>query len=374
MDPNLEAPQTHMWGLSLQRELGKEMVLEVNHMGRRGHNLFGGYDVNQVNIFATHPTCPGETFLEAFNTVAGGGDSCLMNALFAPDPARGARTGSEFVRDVWPSTLALGSVANLASSINTRLVGGVRMLELAGFSPYFFIPFPQFSYALNVLDTSDLSTYHRMEIQVSRRFTCGLGFQLSYTWAKSLDTRSFDPAFSRVSRWNYQSASSTPFDIHNRRLNKARSDFDREHALQSFWVWELPFGAGRRWGSGLTGALERLVGGWEISGILRWLSGRPFTIYSGAYAFSNVVQSPADCAACPRTMGAVHADPGNRQVYYLNSDERAKFFTPAPGTVVGTPGATPSSLISSSMLTWVSPNAHVSPRPRAWSSAWRCRT
>jgi hypothetical protein len=70
MDPDLKTPQTHMWGLSIQRELWKEMVVEVTYLGRHGVNLFGGYDVNQVNIFAASGA---ETFLQAVQHRAGRG-------------------------------------------------------------------------------------------------------------------------------------------------------------------------------------------------------------------------------------------------------------------------------------------------------------
>src|SRR2546423_11843333 len=50
-DPNTTFPKTHQWGVSVQRELGNGFVLEVNYIGRKGNNLFGAYDANQVNIF-----------------------------------------------------------------------------------------------------------------------------------------------------------------------------------------------------------------------------------------------------------------------------------------------------------------------------------
>jgi hypothetical protein len=333
VDPRAEAPQTHMWGLSIQRDLGKGFLFEASYIGRHGVNLFGAYDVNVVDINAYAAVCGGETFLAAFNTVAAGGTSCLMDALWAPVSA----TGSAFVRSNFGTDLNRGSVAALANTTADRtLTGNVQMIAAAGFSPFFFSPYPQFNNRLVVFDSNDFSFYNALELQLSRRFRQGLGFQVSYTWAKSLDNRSFDPAFTTVGTGITQSGSSTPFNIFDRAGNKARSDFDRRHALQGYWVYELPFGRGKRWGSGTHGALERVIGGWELGGIIVWYAGRPFTVY-GSGTFSNVINSPIDCTGCKPNDGRVFLNAGaSDQVYFFNSAEIATFSNPAPGTLGNT--------------------------------------
>ena len=90
-----------------------------------------------------------------------------------------------------------------------------------------------------------------------------------------------------------QTTSSTPFDIFNRGLNFAPSDFDRTHVIQGQWVLELAFGRGRRWDAGRWA--NAVIGGWQVAGQVLVVSGRPFTIYSGANTMSNIVQTPANC-------------------------------------------------------------------------------
>jgi len=323
IDPDWRAPKTNMWGLSIQRDIGWRMLVELNYIGRRGVGLFGGYNVNQVEIFRNG-------FLEAFNIVRAGGESTLMNALLQNDSRRrSGESGSQMVRRLYASTLNLGSVAALAAAIATRTEAGRPLVEIGGFSPYFFIPYPQFAGGLNVLDSNDFSTYHAFEAQVQRRHASGLSYQFSYTWGKSLDTRSFDPTFTRVSTGTVQSASSTPFDLRNRRLNYARSDFDRRHSLQGYWVWELPFGAGRHWGSNWHPILQHILGGWENSGILIWQSGRPFTVYAGSYTVSNVVSSPASCEGCKPDMGKLFLDPVSGTYYFMNQSQIGAAFDSA---------------------------------------------
>ncbi|MBI4873405.1 MAG: TonB-dependent receptor [Acidobacteria bacterium] len=319
LDPSFKFPTTHQWAFSLQREVLKNTVLEVSYIGRRAYHLIGAYNANQSDIFRNG-------FLDAFKTVKAGGESALINKMLTADSRlRAGETGSQMMRRLSSSTLDLNSVAALASSIATRIQGGRSVTDLSGAGAFPIILYPQYSNGLNVIDSSDFSTYHGLILQIQRRFHNGLSFQGSWTWSKSLDTRSFDPAFTVVSSGAGQSASSSPFDMYNRKLNYAVSDFDRTHALQANWVYEFPFGKGRKWLAGTHPVLDRVVGGWELAGFFVAYTGRPFTVYSGSNTFSSVVQSPANCTGCPRSLGAVFDDAGTGFKWYFNNAERAQF-------------------------------------------------
>lgn len=325
VDPDTGTPVTHMWSLSIQREIAPRTVLEVSYIGRRAYRLYGAYNANQAEIFRNG-------FLEAFKTVKAGGESDLINRWLARDSRlRAGETGSGMLRRLYSSSLDLNSVAGVASAIASRIQSGRSVTDLSGAGPFVLIPFPQFSGGVYVIDSNDFSTYHALELQLERRISRGVSYQMSYTWAKSLDTRSFDPVFTRVATGNAQSASSTPFDIYNRKLNYARSDFDRTHAWQSFWLWELPFGKGRAWGTGVPAVVDQVIGGWQIAGYMRLTSGRPLTIYSGAYTFSSVVQSMANCSGCSQGMAKVFDDAPSGYKWFFDSSQRAMFSAPAAG-------------------------------------------
>ncbi|MPZ17514.1 MAG: TonB-dependent receptor plug domain-containing protein [Luteitalea sp.] len=324
MDTEFEAPLTHGWALSYQRELWGKSVLEVAYIGRRGQNLFGAYNVNQTELHDNG-------FLDAFNTVKAGGQSALMNQLLGVDSRLGpGETGSDFLRREFSSEISRDSVAEVADSLAERVQNDQTLSELAGLGPYFFYPYPQYLGGMNVIDSNDRSTYHALEVTWQRRFGNGFGYLLGYTLSQSKDTRSFDPAFTRVSTGTNQSASSTPFDIQNRELNFAPSDFDRTHVFQGSFVTELPFGRGKLVGDDAGPALDALIGGWQVAGILRYYTGRPFTVYSGAHTLSNVVQTPANCAGCSGSAGSVFAEEDGI-LWYLNGDERAAFSGPEGG-------------------------------------------
>ena len=347
VDPDLVYPRTHQYSVSFQREIGGKNVLEVNYIGRQGRNLFGGYDVNQVDYTKNG-------FLADFEQLRTNGNSPRINQLLAGHSGllvvNGVReTGSQFLLrqtlagqvrlsngTLTSNLVAAGGVAQAAFIIAQSAQGtfaaqpGAMTLTANGFSPFFFQPYPQFTGAVNVIDSNDRSRYNALEIQVSRRSSKGLAFQGSYTLAKSEDTRSFDPALTLLTRGGTgQSAANTPFDINNRDLNYARSDFDRRHAFQGYVVYELPFGKGRRWGGDWSETADFLLGGFNIAGVMRRYSGRPFTVFAGSNTLSQVVFTPASCNGCSPDFGSMTLE--NGQNVFFTAEQRAKFFVPAAG-------------------------------------------
>jgi len=325
VDPEFQSPLTHGWAISYQREVWNKTMLEVAYVGRNAQHLFGAYNVNQAEYV-------NNGFLAAFNAAKSGGESALLDRLLGPDTRRNAgESGAAMVRRLFASNLSLNSVAATAASIGQRIQNGRTLPELAGLGPNFFFPYPQFLSATGVIviDSNDYSRYHALEMKLERRFGAGMGYLVGYTLSRSKDTRSYDPAFTVVSTANNQSASSTPFDVHDRSLNYTLSDFDRTHVFQGQWVVELPFGRGHRFAGGAPAALDALVAGWQIAGQAVIESGRPMTVYSGSNTFTNVVQTPANCGGCSGDLGAVHEEDGI--VFFFTPEERAKFSSPDAG-------------------------------------------
>jgi hypothetical protein len=116
-------------------------------------------------------------------------------------------------------------------------------------------------------------------------------------------------------------------------VNYAWSDFDRRHVFQGTYVWELPFGKGKRFDSG-NKALNYAIGDWQLAGTVIWMSGRPFTVYSGATTFGNVVQSTADCNGCTRDIGTLVLESGKN--FWFDLPTRNMFSSPVPGSTGNT--------------------------------------
>ncbi|HJQ34037.1 MAG TPA: TonB-dependent receptor [Pyrinomonadaceae bacterium] len=346
IDPDLQFPQVHEWSVGFQREVAKN-VIEVNYIGKHAVHLLGGYNVNQVNVFAAVPGVAESNFLEAFNRVRADStyNSPLINRIMSGNAANNA--GTTRFRALNTTALTQGSAATLALAVSQRtcqsadVTAGIctnaqlnqRLLDINGL-PFLFQPYPQFTGGLNVFDSSDYSMYHGLQLILRRRINSGLGYQLAYTLSKSKDNRSWDPSLSTVSTGSVQSASSTPFDLRDRSLNYTWSDFDRRHVFQATYTYDLPFGKGRAFGADIPKALDYLLGGWMTSGTVVWASGRPFTVYSGLNTISNVVQSTADCNGCTRNMGEVVLESGRN--FWFVASQRAQFSAPAPGSIGNT--------------------------------------
>jgi hypothetical protein len=324
MDPAYHTPKTHMWAIGYQHEVFHNTKLEIDYIGRHALNLLGAYNINNYEIF-------NNGFLDAFKTVQAGGDSPLMDKLMGVDSRlKAGETGSDLVRRLYASNLSTNSVGSLAKAIGQRFQNGKSLPELAGLGPNFFIPYPQFGGGMYVIDSNDYSHYNGLEMRLERAFSNGLSFQIAYTLSKSMDTRSFDPTSTVVSGGTLQSAGDTPFDLRNRYLNYARSDFDRRHVIQGFWTYELPFGKGKPL-IDKPGIVNHVIGNWKVAGFLTIMSPRPFTVWSGNYTMSSVVSSTADCSGCSFDMGSVFDYNGYK--WFFDQNQIANFKNPAPGSM-----------------------------------------
>jgi hypothetical protein len=96
----------------------------------------------------------------------------------------------------------------------------------------------------------------------------------------------------------------------------------------------LPFGKGRKFLSGVPSIVDHVIGGWQMAGTVIWMSGRPFTVYSGVNTVSNVVQSTADCNGCSRDSGRLVLESGRN--FWFDSATRSQFSAPVPGSIGNT--------------------------------------
>ncbi len=346
IDPDLQFPQVHEWSFSVQREIGSNVV-EVNYIGKHAVHLLGGYNVNQVNVFASVAGVSEANFLDAFNKIRANSsyNSPLINLIMSGNAANNG--GTARFRALNTTNITQGSAAAAALVVSQKtcvaadVTAGIctnanlnrRLLDLYGF-PFLLQPYPQFTGGLNVFDSSDYSHYAGLQFIFKRRINSGLGFQFGYTLAKSKDNRSWDPSLSTVSTGSVQSASSTPFDLRDRSLNYTWSDFDRRHVFQGTYTYELPFGKGRKFLSGIPTVVDHVIGGWQMAGTVLWTSGRPFTVYSGVNTVSNVVQSTADCNGCTRNSGQLVLETGRN--FWFDTTTRSQFAAPAPGSIGNT--------------------------------------
>ncbi|MBN9662473.1 MAG: TonB-dependent receptor [Acidobacteria bacterium] len=103
------------------------------------------------------------------------------------------------------------------------------------------------------------TSYNALQVKLDRRFTNGVAVTTAYTYGKGMGFQTGDDGGPR-------------FYINFRR-NYARNDFDRTHTFVQSYVYELPFGHGKRWLTSGIGAAT--LGGWRINGVLTLMTGTP---------------------------------------------------------------------------------------------------
>jgi hypothetical protein len=132
-------------------------------------------------------------------------------------------------------------------------------------------PFPNFATYIDS-DWSGNSSYNAFNAKVEHRSN-SLLFTAVYTWAKSLDNKSAAAGIGNdVAGWQ---GFLNNADI---RRDRGRSEFDVDHRLVSSFVYELPIGRGKKFGSGMNKAADLILGGWQVNAIVTFQRGFPMSI------------------------------------------------------------------------------------------------
>jgi hypothetical protein len=132
----------------------------------------------------------------------------------------------------------------------------------AGLPINFFMPNPAVAQGNAYMETNGGNTrYNAMQIELRRRMSQGLLVQGSYSYAFGRKTWQWSSL--RDDTWHYVPSTGAP-----------------DHAFKLNWVYELPFGQGKKWGSGAGTWMNALIGGWEWDGVARVQTGDKFN-YGG---------------------------------------------------------------------------------------------
>ena len=134
-------------------------------------------------------------------------------------------------------------------------------------------PFSNITSSLGFLDSqwNGYSSYNAGNIKLERR-SSSMALLAVYTWAKSLDDKS---AAAGVGSTN---AFAGHMDEHNPRRDYGLSDFDVNHRFVTSFVYQLPVGRGKRYGSNMNKAADLALGGWQVTGITTFQKGFPFSV------------------------------------------------------------------------------------------------
>ena len=294
-DDKLRTPYSELLDLSFQRELPGGLIFSATYVGRMGHRLLQQRDLalplnlkdpksgmdyfTAATMFAklaNANTPPSQVqtipYFENLFPAAAGVDGTYCNGPTTPNPTATQSMYEMFQCNWGASTLGASNFINV---FDTNCFPSCLQLpgQPAGGVPFQFYN-PQFT-ALYAWSSIGTSAYNAGQFTLRSRPAHGLQFDFNYTLSKSLDEGS---DAERVPRFGGLSAIINTWAPKQLR---GPSDYDARHQINANWVYDLPFGHGKRFGSGWNQVTNALAGDWQISGIYRWTSGFPFTVPAG---------------------------------------------------------------------------------------------
>src|SRR5437867_8399939 len=226
IDPDLHMPSVQEWSLTVERKLAQDLMVEAGYVGSQSYHVSATVDMNTIEpLRCENPA------------------GCLAGGVLPASQRSIVPQGTDYVPVGRRPNPLLGS----------------------GQGWYYF----------------GTSSYHAMNLSLTKRARSGLAFKSSYTWGKVLDTNS------AILSGSADNEPPTVLNRFNRRLDKGVASFSLLHQFNTNFSYQLPFGNGRAFGSGATGWAEKLVGGWQWNAIFSATGGFPFTPLVGSNRSGN---------------------------------------------------------------------------------------
>jgi Carboxypeptidase regulatory-like domain/TonB dependent receptor len=266
VDKHFQQPYVESWNLAIQRALPKNFALEVAYVGNHGVRIPMAYNFNA----ALAPSlCTADEIalnIKGFCTNSNGTPKNVGD-IQGNDCVQGFSTR--------PVCNAFGAV----------IVNGTldKTSARTGTSTFLFKP------------TS--SNYQALQVKLDRKFTGGLLLKTAYTYGKELAFRSDAGADDGAGDLNYLDFSRNYSVLSRNRL----------HTFVQSFVYDLPFGQGKRWLQ--SGPGNWLVGNWGLSGIITRMSGTPlhFVASGTSLAANGTRQTPIQVAPF-HVLGGIDSD------------------------------------------------------------------
>jgi hypothetical protein len=269
LDPTIKVGENHALDLTWQRELPGNMIFEVGYIGRYADKLPQSASFGQAPYMFKDPAS-GQTFAQAFDAVA---RQLRANpsAVVTPQPwfenlvpvvngvPGAAGTMTQTLASTIGSNFINGNVNNIFLNIDQRRI-------LAGLQPFN----NYLARTLFLRSSIGKSNFNALFMTLNKRLSKGLTTTLNYTFSRSLDQFGV----------NQNAANVIPnsFDLN---AEYGPSPFDITHIFNGIFRYDLPFGKGR-WLSSRFEPVNKLIGGWYLSGVYTARSGDALTVTQGA--------------------------------------------------------------------------------------------
>jgi hypothetical protein len=226
-------PYIQQWNLGFGWEFGRNLGFEMTYVGSKGTQLFGPSQLyNTVNIAAY-----AQEVQQGLN----------MNQLF-PNPAG-------------------------LTDQNGNIIMVTRQNLLR--------PIPTLGAISNPLAQGYGSFYHSLQLNLTKRYSMGLQFNVNFTWMKSTDDTSCDGQFCNDNIQNWGVGAAQLLNNESRSLEHSVSVFDIADTLRFSYNWDLPVGRGKHFLNSVPGWMNQVVGNWKWTGTGNIQSGMPLQAWTG---------------------------------------------------------------------------------------------
>lgn len=253
--PSSGTPPTQLyWTMQVEQQVNSSVVFNVAYVGMHTYHLGVWSKPNEVNPAMAQAKYSGAA------TAAG-----LPLNEFLSLPVTDPRVAAAGITPPWPgfvSTFGAGATASQALR-----------------------PWPQYGDVDNPLNPIASVSYNGLQSSVQKHFSQGLTALLSYTFSKTIgDADSNSGPSSGAENAIY--AGSFYQNYYDPKAERAVTSSDIPHVVSLSYTYELPFGPGKQFVH-RNGVVGRVVGGWSVSGIQQYQSGRPIHIEYDAFGASN---------------------------------------------------------------------------------------
>jgi Carboxypeptidase regulatory-like domain len=287
IDSGLHSPTDHLVDFTISKELPGGWVVESSYVGRFARDLVGQVDIaSPPNV---RDPISGMTWYQAT-------DQLYTQYLEKSIPVAGVQPIAWF-ENVYPEIKGFveGRLNRTFTSATQAWYAYLLQQTATGLSlaPGPNAPVSQFD-RINELERGlqrnkllnpqlqsfwlfgnfSRSNYHSGQFSARKRFGQGFTMTMNYTLSKSLDITS--AAEAKGVRPNATTGEGLAADPLNPDRSYALSDFDRRHQFNTNFLVDLPFGTGKWLGRNARPLLNKIIGGWEVSGIAIATSGRPW--------------------------------------------------------------------------------------------------
>ena len=214
-------PRVVYWNIGVQREIGGHLLLELNYVANRAQHT--------------------------------------SSTLYNPD-------------QLDPKYLSLQGVLNepLTPAIGQQYNIPLPWPTFTGTVAQALRPYPQYTSISEPAQTSGWSHYNSFQAKLQRQFSSGISLLVTYTYANALTTGE-----SQHQYLDANGGAQNSFDLTHELTTSASIP---PQTLNLAYVYELPIGHGKRYGSSLSGVANAVAGGWQVSAIQHYQSGTTFNV------------------------------------------------------------------------------------------------